>query len=95
MTIGDESKKNRVRAPRLAILACPAGAWVGITQAATGPVTEAALYGTGTTVGVLLLPVVLSTVAKASTHKAAKPKAAPAKTEKTAKAPQKAGISWW
>lgn len=75
MSPADESKKRRVPAPRLAVLACPAGAWVGITQAAAGPVTDAALCGTGTTLGVLVLPAVLRAAGKAA-DKSARPKAA-------------------
>ncbi|RZD77145.1 hypothetical protein [Streptomyces albidoflavus] len=69
------TEKTGRTAPRTAILAFPAGAYVGITQAADGPAADAALLGGGITLGILLAPVLFKGAAKAtaaSTRKSAK-----------------------
>lgn len=76
MTPEQDGRKGRVPAPRLAVLGCPAGAYVGITMAASGPVLEALAVGSGIAALTVAAPSLLKGAAAASrtkTKQAAKP----------------------
>ncbi|NUV64292.1 hypothetical protein [Streptomyces sp. CAI-85] len=70
-----DSKTRRTPAPRLLIVAAPAGLYVGITQAAEHPVAEAA--GNGALIAGLILagPAFVGGVGKAAAASAARKKA--------------------